>query len=144
MSDLRPRLDEAIADETHSEMVQPHGANPLALNQGEPMIMNQGAEAEDQDAWLLSVLTIFPDMCPRYLADLGTRFDRNDQTIIPFVAEEQEAGKPYPTAKQAKRKRRDSNPSETSHDDKKVRFDIDKDRLAGRDAIFLIDYRKAA
>ncbi|KAK0641699.1 ring finger protein [Cercophora newfieldiana] len=91
-----------------------------------------------------AVLAVFPDMCLQHLKQLGTQYSMDHEQIILHVIDQQDAGRPYPTwEKTAKRKRPDASP-EAEGPAKRIKFDEDRDRLTGKDYVFIKTYTKAA
>ncbi|KAK4448025.1 ring finger protein [Podospora aff. communis PSN243] len=96
------------------------------------------------EAFQEAVMALFPDMCPDHLNELGTRFNFDHEQVIGHVIDQQDLGRQYPKwDKSAKRKRQEVSPVADGPAEKKMKFNSDPARLAGKDSLFLRTYKKA-
>jgi hypothetical protein len=96
------------------------------------------------DACQEAVTALFPDMCPDHLNQLCARFNFDHEQVIGHIIDQQDLGLHYPRwEKSAKRKRHGVSPGADGPAEKKMKFNNDPDRLAGKDPLFLKTYKKA-
>ena len=104
--------------------------------------LGRDATEDKEAACREAILKVFPNMCPDHLSMLGGRFDWNDGQIVSYVLDEQEADRPYPKWDRHRKRKRTRGDSGAAIP--KMNYEKDRQRLDGKDALFMQIYTRAA